>query len=577
MPTSYADQTRYLIAARRSVDKQDGTSIPRQVEAGQREVIARKGALAGIVRDEGVSGALDFPDRPKLAQWLTTEGLSRWDCMIVTTQDRLSRDDLHFNAFMRHMLDWNKQLIILDDPTIDLRDPDCRMILTIKATQAAKELHKIRERVRDTSEWLRSKGFQTKGNPPVGYVLAKQRGHYVLMPELRYARHAVRMAKWVREEGKSRRWVAAQMNKKGVLSWTDYQRTLKARKQERDGEEVTATPPRGVKWTDQTVDRILRNPAMAGYMTYRGELVMDELGEPRMATEYPHLTHEQWRQTVAVLDATSRKGVAVSDPDSKPDEGTYSGASLCEGCGGAMYLHRKKRATVLPPSMTKLGSATHYEDYRCRNAKHGFHCVERANCKKYYLEEFAEDAMMTAVGDLPEVIRMWEEGESHTEKLERARERLVKLSEDYAEGEYDGPQKEKFYWTVLEGLTKKIARLESLPQRPARAWYQRTGRTWRQKWARMDNDERREFLDKSGIRIVIWRRGEDGETPGILVHLGDLKKLALAAGALPDDVADTVAADHLDNVSRSQYLSVIKRGLLKPKRSKDGEEDELVA
>lgn len=562
MPNAYASQTRYLIAARRSVDKQDGTSIPRQVEAGEREVITRKGALAGIVKDEGVSGAVDFPDRPKLAGWLTPEGLSRWDCLIVTTQDRLSRDDLHFNAFMRHMLDWNKQLIILDDPTIDLHDPDCRMILTIKATQAAKELKKIRQRATETRAWLRSKGFQGGGNPSFGYLHEKQRGHFILVPEYKYAAHLRRMAKWIREERKSRRWVATQMNKMGVLSWTDYQRMLKAKGQVRAGEAVT-TAPRGVKWTDQTVGRLLRNPAVAGFLTHRGEIVTDDMGEPLMATEYPILTVNEWRQTVAVLDAaSSTTNAQIDDPDRKPDAGTYSAASRCANCAGALYLHRQKRKIKSRPIMTPLGHATHYENYRCRNAKVGNSCDDRANCQKDTFEGFAEYALLDALGDLPEVVRMWDPGDTEGDDPDVIQERMTRLASDYANGKYETEAGQAIYWQTVELLNKKLADAKANPRRPARTWYEKTGRTWEQKWARMDTAERKEFLAKTGVRIVLWRRGRDGETPGILVHLGDLREMATAAGALPEDVQNRIADDYLDNVSRPQYLDAIKRGLL---------------
>jgi hypothetical protein len=81
-----------------------------------------------------------------MGPWLTEEGREKWDVLAVTPQDRLSCDDLHFMAFVRNVLDWGKTLVVLNDPSFDISTETGRLIAYAKATQAAAELRKIRQR-----------------------------------------------------------------------------------------------------------------------------------------------------------------------------------------------------------------------------------------------------------------------------------------------------------------------------------------------------------------------------------------------------------------------------------------------
>jgi DNA invertase Pin-like site-specific DNA recombinase len=82
-----------------------------------------------------------------MGPWLTEEGREKWDVLAVTPQDRLSRDDLHFMAFVKNVLDWGKTLVVLNDPSFDISTETGRLIAYAKATQAAAELRKIRQLV----------------------------------------------------------------------------------------------------------------------------------------------------------------------------------------------------------------------------------------------------------------------------------------------------------------------------------------------------------------------------------------------------------------------------------------------
>jgi len=110
-----------------------------------------------------VSGSVDLPERPSIGPWLTEEGREKRD---VTTQDRLSRDDLHFMAFVKNVLDWGKTLVVLNDPSFDISTETGRLIAYAKATHAAAELRKIRQRRADAAlacrGWPRSEAAGTR-------------------------------------------------------------------------------------------------------------------------------------------------------------------------------------------------------------------------------------------------------------------------------------------------------------------------------------------------------------------------------------------------------------------------------
>ena len=141
---------RVILASRVSFDRKENTSIERQeadllswARAQSHEVVAQ-------VREKAVSGDIDMFDRPDLGRWLTEEGRSRWECMAVTTQDRLSRNDIHFLAFVFKIIEWGKTLVVLDDPSLDLLSVEGRLIAHAKAIGSAKELERMKSRIRDS-------------------------------------------------------------------------------------------------------------------------------------------------------------------------------------------------------------------------------------------------------------------------------------------------------------------------------------------------------------------------------------------------------------------------------------------
>ncbi|WP_369363762.1 recombinase family protein [Streptomyces sp. CG4] len=513
-----AETQRALLAARISVDTDESTSIPRQLEHLQTWAQGRSFPVAGVVEDRSVSGSVDLPERPSMGPWLTEEGRELWDVLAVTTQDRLSRDDLHFMAFVKNVLDWGKTLVVLDDPSFDISTETGRLIAYAKATQAAAELRKIRQRVSDARDYLRRNGLYAGGITPFGYVYADSPDgkHYVLVPETKYAKLLREISERVRA-GVSTNQIARELNAKGVITWRDYLRVLRGKEpKRRNGNALTE--PKGTNWTPRVVQNILKHPACAGFLAYKGEPYEDDQGNLVMATEYPILTHAEWQATVSAIKSRGvsniRRGDAVS---------LLTGIARCGSCGARMFCHRLKKTLA-------TGEVKVYRHYSCTSRSKAMPCDSPARIPEDFLNEIFEGVLLDRLGDLPEVVKVTEPGEDHTAELEQVTARLLRLEKDYENGRYDDPEKEQSYWRMHGNLTRKQKELKAKPVRPSVTRYVETGLTWAQKWGGMRTEERRDYLTGRDVRVYVWKSALLNASHGVVVSLGDLQELAKAAG-----------------------------------------------
>ncbi|MFI8298631.1 recombinase family protein [Streptomyces nigra] len=513
-----AETQRALLAARISVDTDESTSIPRQLEKLHTWAQGLGHDVAGVVEDRSVSGSVDLPERPSMGPWLTEEGREEWDVLAVTTQDRLSRDDLHFMAFVKNVLDWGKTLVVLDDPSFDIATETGRLIAYAKATQAAAELRKIRQRVADARDYLRRNGLFAGGHTPFGYIYADSPDgrHYVLMPEAKYAKLLKEISERVRA-GVSTNQVARELNAKGVLTWRDYLRELRG-KDPRRRNGTALTEPKGTNWSPQVVQRILKHPSCAGFLAYKGEPYEDDQGNLVMATEYPILTNAEWQATVAAI-----KSRGVSDIRRTNQASLLTGVARCGECGARMFCHRLKKTLA-------TGEVKTYRHYSCTARSKGMPCSSPARIPEDLLNDVFEEALLSRLGELPEVVKVTEPGEDHTAELDQVTARLLRLEKDYENGRYDEPEKEESYWRMHGNLTRKQKELKAKPVRPAVTRYVETGLTWAQKWGGMRTEQRRDYLTGRDVRVYVWKQAIPNVAHGVVVSLGDLKQLAHAAG-----------------------------------------------
>src|SRR5690606_14086481 len=87
------------------------------------------------------------------------------------------RDDIHWWRFVGHLLEWGKRLAVLDDPTLDLSDPNGRMIAGIKATQAANYRQDVQRKLRAAKATYRAEQRRwVGGHWPFGYRAVPREG-----------------------------------------------------------------------------------------------------------------------------------------------------------------------------------------------------------------------------------------------------------------------------------------------------------------------------------------------------------------------------------------------------------------
>lgn len=231
------------------------------------------------MEDATVSGSINLDQRPSLGKWLREPLVHEWDALMVTTQDRISRDDMHWWTFVGWILDNDKHVLVLDDPSLNIHDEDGRMIAGIKATQAAKYRKAVQQKRLDQTKYYREQRLFPGGTWPFGYRAV--RVHHNGSPRWRLAVDPV-TGPLVREasdrivnKGHSLGGIAKDWNSRGVLTALDYQRYVNGQ----EGRENVKTEVKGTKWATSTMTAVFTKPSLMGYAMHKGE-VRKESGIP---------------------------------------------------------------------------------------------------------------------------------------------------------------------------------------------------------------------------------------------------------------------------------------------------------
>ncbi|MEV0468876.1 recombinase family protein, partial [Streptomyces prunicolor] len=210
-----------------SIEAQDARLKTRAAEEGAR--------IVGVTADVSVSGDVDMMDRPALGEWLAVDKREEWDELWVTNQDRLSRSEPHFMAFVFKMLEWNKEIHVLDDPefTKQMQTPEGRAILHVKSLGPHKELERIKKRIQDSHDRRRFTNRWPGGIPPFGYRIYKkyedgrEAAYIELDEEMVVWLH--RMRKWAVDEKVPHATIAERLNDGNVLTARDRARIARGK------------------------------------------------------------------------------------------------------------------------------------------------------------------------------------------------------------------------------------------------------------------------------------------------------------------------------------------------------------
>ncbi|WP_165791126.1 recombinase family protein [Cryobacterium zongtaii] len=391
---------RAALYFRQSLDVQEG--IDRQRTRCRALVAARGWTVAGEYTDNDTSATKKRGETTAWATMLTDAKAGNFDIVVAVDLDRLVRT-------VRDLISLTETgvKVLTVDGEIDLTTADGEFRATMLAGIASFETRRKGERQKRANAARASLGLRSGGRRPFGF---DQDGVTVRPIEAEAIRDGYNsLIAGVPLGGIARDW-----NARGLVS---------GQARSKAGHKGEASP-----WSPGSVRLVLLNPRNMGKRAHLGEIVADAV--------WPALVDEStWLATSAVLrDPARRSG--------KPN-GRYllSGLAVCGICGATAHAGANARAGV--------------RGYRCSGSTGHF------ARKAQPVEEFV-GAAIVARASLPEANEMLFDTERPdiadlNSELNMARERLVAIAVDYADGALTASQLR----AITARLRERISGLES--------------------------------------------------------------------------------------------------------------------
>jgi DNA invertase Pin-like site-specific DNA recombinase len=469
-----------LLSVIRLSDLTDETTSPeRQRTKNRQHAALHDHEIIGEAEDLDVSGAVDPFNRKGLGPWLTDPAMiCQWDALIVARLDRLTRSLFDFLKLWDWMKDHGKSLICID-PSLDMTTPAGRAFAQVIAIFAEFERETIAARVKDAYDKLRAAGQYTGGQVPFGYMPVKLDGKgWGFEPDPEYGPVVAEMV---------RRYLAFQslnviarwLNDSGVPTSRNIVRI-------RNGK-----PTQKSEWKSTTVRKILASAAVTGAM-------VDASGQPVRNTDgaviyraEPLVSRDDYDAVQARLKANGSSARVNASP--------LLQIAFCGECGAPMYV-----------SMTRTGGKV-YRYYHCRTANLYDGRCRAKRIKAHLVEECLAMALLDNVGDQELTEERLVPGRDYSEEMARAADTIGHLSSQIAIGQATGKDvtadQEK-----LKLAQDQLTRYATMKPEEPHTETEPTGETFRQRWERLDERERNEFLRSAGVIAYAeeWDEGVDG-------------------------------------------------------------------
>ncbi|CAL9508202.1 recombinase family protein [Streptomyces sp. enrichment culture] len=479
---------RVLAVQRISRDTEASSALTRQDEA--LTVALRRAGYTEVARvvDATVSGAVNLDQRPSLRRWLAEPLVQEWDVLMVTEQDRITRDDMHWWQFVDWILKNGKDIEVLDDPAFDIRSEDGRLLAGVRAAQAAKYRKAVQSKQLDRTRFFRDNGLWNGGVWPFGYRaevfthLGEPRKRLVADP---------RTSELVREaferivhRGDTVYAVARDWNARGVPSARDHQR----REQNKALPAHERRPEKGTRWSVTPLRNMLRSPALTGVMMHRSVPVLDAEGQPVVWAEAV-LDPDEF---AALQEALLTEPVKETPRRAGARRTPLLGVVFCV-CGRPLYVRDQKNRLA-------DGTLRVLTYYQCRSISEMARCDDPSVWRADRLCRTVERSFLEAAGHRTETRRTYVPGRSHGATIAELRQALTNLG--IAIGRAASP-------AVVEALTRQmdehartLSSLEAEPAVPAHWVEEPTGDPYRERWsATPDWEARGTLLRRNGVRF----------------------------------------------------------------------------
>ncbi|MET9277509.1 recombinase family protein [Streptomyces anthocyanicus] len=533
---------RVLAVQRISRDTEASSALTRQDEALTRAIRQGTYREVGRVVDATVSGAVHLDQRPILRRWLAEPLVHEWDVLMVTEQDRITRDDMHWWHFVDWILKNGKDVEVLDDPTFDIQSEDGRMLAGIKAAQAAKYRKAVQAKQLDRTQFFRENRLWNGGVWPFGYRaevfshLGERRKRLTVDPcTSRLVREAY--DRLVHGEGTVYA-VARDWNLRGVPSARDHQR----REQNKDLPEQEHRPEKGTRWSVTPLRNILRSPALMGVMMHRSEPVLDAEGQPVVWAE-PVLTSEEFAELQEVVLTEQR--TAESGPG-KRWRTPLLGVVFCM-CGRPMYVRHQKNHLA-------DGTTAVLTYYQCRSVSEMNRCEAPSTWRAESLCAVVERDFLDQAGDRTEMKRTYVPGRDHTAAIAELRSALANLT--VAIGTATAPAAVAVLTRQMDEHARTITRLEAEPVVHARWKEEPTGAAYREQWrAVKDWESRAALLAKAGARFFCEGTHKSGS---VHMYLPSASQRRVSGVSLSKEAVEVVGIGPLEEEAR-RYFTDLRR------------------
>jgi site-specific DNA recombinase len=475
-------QLRAIVAKRLSRMTDSTTHLVTETESIEEYVKRKNIEVWAEAEDLDVSGGKPIRERPKVGKLLSLEFLDEWDVLIIYKLDRGFRNHLDFVTFYHEYCErYGKKIISVGEEGLDMSTPMGRMFAGILVQFAEWELQSIGDRRRQGQNVLRREARWGGGRYPFGYEPYQVGAYWYLRPHPVYAKEVERMALAV-VSGKSARGVALDLNERGIPTGWGAQ-------QEQQGKS-----PKKYFWTQAQVMRVLRSEQVRGYVMYYAP------ENPRTAVRVVGADGEFVRREPLIDDELWFKVQAALDASTRPKSGIRFGASLllrvgfCGYCGGALH------------QVGDLRHGREYRYYRCENV-YNKHNKAQQKCGK--LGSVPRDVLNEAVAaKLLEVIGHYEltekrliEGDDHSATLKKLGTQIADLTTQH----YVHNGVSDFHKRMSE-LEAEHARVSALPREKPKVRKIATGKTFRQRWEEMDDEQRHAYLKSAGVHVLVVRK-----------------------------------------------------------------------
>lgn len=300
--------------------------------------------------DGGFTGA--NTERPAFQRLLADVDARRVDIIVVYKVDRLSRSLLDFVKVMERLNSSGASFVSVTQ-NFSTADAMGRLTMNMLMSFAEFERSMIAERTRDKIAASRRRGKWTGGPVPFGYSVIDKK---LVIDEVEAC--AVREAFELFLQHRQMALVARLLTERGLLP------------------RGSSRPPKhGLRWTKDSIARILRNPIYAGFMRY---------GDERHPGEHPRIVDEATFLYAERILSEAERDLRFTGVN--PDY-VLRGLVRCGLCGGAMC-----------PGSTRSKKGRVYRFYRCSTRdKHGKDACAARPLPAGPLEELVAQRISAAV------------------------------------------------------------------------------------------------------------------------------------------------------------------------------------